>query len=76
MSEQTFTSVWDAIDSTPQEAENMKLRSSLMMALEQHIRAQACGQIDTASPPTWARCDSRLYRLGQSKADYSKGLER
>ncbi|MBB4000151.1 hypothetical protein [Aureimonas pseudogalii] len=33
-------------------------------------------EIDTASPPTWARCDSRLYRLGQSKADYSKGLER
>lgn len=32
--------------------------------------------IDTATPPTWARCDSRLYRLGQSKAGYAEGLER
>lgn len=44
MSGQTFTSVWDAIETTPQEAENMKLRSSLLMALEQHIRAQAWTQ--------------------------------
>lgn len=33
-------------------------------------------EIDTASPPAWARCDSRLYRLGQSKAAYAEGLER
>lgn len=37
MSEQTFVSVWDAIEDTPEEAENMKLRSSLMMALKAHI---------------------------------------
>jgi len=29
--EQTFASVWDAIEDTPAEAENMKLRSALMI---------------------------------------------
>ncbi len=32
MSNETFASVWDAIEDTPAEAENMKLRSTLMMA--------------------------------------------
>ena len=48
MSGQTFTSVWDAIESTPQETENMKLRSALMMAVEQHIRSQAWTQVQAA----------------------------
>ncbi len=39
MSNETFANVWDAIENTAAEAENMKLRSILMMALEQHIRA-------------------------------------
>ena len=34
MTNETFASVWDAIEDTPPEAENMKLRSALMMALE------------------------------------------
>ena len=34
MSEQQFASVWDAIEDTPEGAENMKLRSALMMALQ------------------------------------------
>ena len=38
MSNGSFASVWDAIEDTPAEAENMKLRSALMMALEQHIK--------------------------------------
>ena len=37
MSEQRYASVWDAIEDTPAEAENMKLRSELMMALKDHI---------------------------------------
>ncbi|QDZ10853.1 helix-turn-helix domain-containing protein [Devosia ginsengisoli] len=48
MSDQTFSSVWDAIEATPAEAENMKLRSALMMALERHIRAQAWTQAEAA----------------------------
>ena len=34
MSNETFASVWDAIEDTAAQAENMKLRSTLMMALE------------------------------------------
>ena len=36
MGKERFTSVWDAIEDTPQ-AENMKLRFALMMALKDHI---------------------------------------
>ena len=48
MSNETFASVWDAIEDTPAEAENMKLRSALMMALEKHIRAQGWTQAAAA----------------------------
>ena len=37
MSKQRFTSVWDAIEDTPEQAENLKLRSALMMALKAHL---------------------------------------
>jgi predicted XRE-type DNA-binding protein len=36
---QTFDSVWDAIEDTPQEAANMRLRSELMIAVEQEVRS-------------------------------------
>jgi predicted XRE-type DNA-binding protein len=32
-----ITSVWDVIENTPEKAENMRLRSSLMIALKQHL---------------------------------------
>jgi predicted XRE-type DNA-binding protein len=48
MSHDSFASVWDAIEDTPAEAENMKLRSALMMALEDHIRAQGWTQAEAA----------------------------
>ncbi|MGC2203755.1 MAG: hypothetical protein WA633_26870 [Stellaceae bacterium] len=34
-----FESVWDALEDTPTEAENMKLRSSLMIALNEAVSA-------------------------------------
>ena len=37
MKHERFESVWDAIEDTYAEAENMKLRSVLMMALKDHI---------------------------------------
>ncbi|MDE2366850.1 MAG: XRE family transcriptional regulator [Betaproteobacteria bacterium] len=37
MSNERFASVWDAIEDTPEEAENMKLRSPLMLALRNHL---------------------------------------
>ena len=48
MSDETFPSVWDAIEENPAEAENMKLRSSLMMALEQHVRSKGWTQAEAA----------------------------
>jgi len=48
MTEQTFASAWDAIEDTSMEAENMKLRSALMMALEQHIRSKRWTQAEAA----------------------------
>ena len=41
MSNQRFESIWDAIEDTPGEAKNMKLRAALMMALKKHI--DSCG---------------------------------
>jgi predicted XRE-type DNA-binding protein len=41
---QTFDSVWDAIEDTPQEAANMRLRSELMIAVEQEVRSWALTQ--------------------------------
>jgi len=43
MSNERFSSVWDAIENTPAEAENMKLRSALMMALEENTSGARTG---------------------------------
>ena len=48
MSKQRYASVWDAIEDTPAEAENMKLRSELMMALKQHIARAQMSQAQAA----------------------------
>jgi predicted XRE-type DNA-binding protein len=48
MSNERFSSVWEAIEKTPAEAENMKLRSALMMDLEKHIKAQGWTQTEAA----------------------------
>ena len=37
MENERFASVWDALEDTPEQAENMKLRSQLMMALTSYI---------------------------------------
>jgi len=48
MSNEQFVSVWDAIEDTPEEAENMKLRSGLMMALKEHIARVGLSQSQAA----------------------------
>jgi len=48
MSNQRFASVWDAIEDTPQEAENMKLRSALIAALKDHIAQTKMSQAQAA----------------------------
>lgn len=49
MSQKQFASVWDAIEDTPAQAENMRLRSRLMMALKEHIEAQHLTQTNAAA---------------------------
>ena len=48
MSKQRFASVWDAIEDTPAEAENMRLRSILMMALKNHLTGTGMSQAQAA----------------------------
>ena len=48
MSSQRFASVWDAIEDTAEEAENMKLRSILMTALKNHITRAEMSQAQAA----------------------------
>ncbi|CAN7709580.1 XRE family transcriptional regulator [Pseudoduganella sp. LjRoot289] len=48
MTTQRFASVWDAIEDTPAEAENMKLRSQLMIQLKSYITRSGLSQGDAA----------------------------
>ncbi len=43
-----FDNVWDAIEDTPALAENMKLRTSLMLALKDHIAREGLTQSQAA----------------------------
>jgi predicted XRE-type DNA-binding protein len=45
---QHFESVWDAIEDTPAQAENMKVRSALMIALKERIEAEGLSQANAA----------------------------
>jgi predicted XRE-type DNA-binding protein len=45
---QVFESVWDALEDTSTEAENMKLRSSLMIAISEAVSAWHVTQMDAA----------------------------
>lgn len=49
MSKERFASIWDAIEETPVTAGGMKVRSELMMALKDHIKAQGLSQADAAT---------------------------
>lgn len=48
MSNERFDSVWDAIEETRAQAENMKLRSALMMALKAEIERAGLSQSQAA----------------------------
>ena len=48
MKSEKFESVWDAIEDTPEEAENLKLRSSLMIALKAHLNKTGLTQVQAA----------------------------
>ena len=46
---QRFSSVWDAIEDTPQQAASMRARSELMMNLTEVIRERGMTQSDAAA---------------------------
>ena len=48
MTEQKFDSVWDAIEASPAEAENMRVRSGLMIALQERIKRSGMTQAEAA----------------------------
>ena len=48
-----FENVWDAIEDTPAQAENKKLRSTLMIALQDHIAQTGLSQ---SQAPQDIRC--------------------
>jgi len=48
MSNERFTSVWEAIEDSPAQAENMRLRASLMLALKDHIAGEGLSQTQAA----------------------------
>lgn len=49
MENQMYESVWDALEDTPEVAENMKIRSVLMMALQAQVRRWDVSQAEAAS---------------------------
>jgi predicted XRE-type DNA-binding protein len=48
MKSQTFTSVWDAIEDTPQAAASMRARSTLLMELANIIQQRGMTQAEAA----------------------------
>jgi predicted XRE-type DNA-binding protein len=48
MTTEVFDSVWDALEDTPAEPENMKLRSRLMIAINEAVSGWGMTQTDAA----------------------------
>jgi predicted XRE-type DNA-binding protein len=67
MTQERFASVWDAIEATPAEAENMKLRTALMLALQDRIKASAMTQAQAAK--LFGVTQPRISDLTRGKID-------
>ncbi len=67
MSNERFGSVWDAIEDTPAQAENMRLRSALMMALKDHITREGLSQSQAAK--TFGVTQPRVSDLMRGKIE-------
>jgi predicted XRE-type DNA-binding protein len=66
MSKASFASVWDALEDTPEAAENMRCRSKLMFALKEHIKATGLSQVEAASALGVTQPVSRILCAGRS----------
>ncbi len=62
---QRFSSVWDALENTPQEAASMKARSALMMALAEVIRE--CGMTQGEAAALFGVTQPRMSDLMRGK---------
>ena len=49
MTNDRFESIWDAIEDSPALAENLKMRSALMIALKNYIKRQELSQSKAAA---------------------------
>ena len=67
MTRKRFDSVWDAIEESPEEAQNMKLRSTLMMALQEHIARAKLNQAQAAK--LFGVTQPRISNLMHGKID-------
>src|ERR1035441_9508342 len=67
MTKNRFDSVWDAIEKTPAQAENLKLRSSLMLALKRHIEREGLSQTEAAK--VFGVTQPRISNLMRGKID-------
>lgn len=67
MADEVFASVWDAIEDTPAEAENMRLRSRLLMALAGRIEEQ--GWTQSAAAERLGVTQPRVSDLVRGKVD-------
>ena len=63
MRHQQFSSVWDAIEDTPEEAENMKLRSGLMMALQKYLTRTEVSQAQAAKLGEFKKTTPKSHRV-------------
>jgi predicted XRE-type DNA-binding protein len=68
MSKTLFADVWDAVEDTPAQAENKKLRSTLIMALKDRIARTGLSQSEAARllgryPAAHLRSDARQDRI-------------
>jgi predicted XRE-type DNA-binding protein len=48
MRKKRYASVWNALEDTPAEAENMKLRSALMIVIKEYIKGKGWTQAEAA----------------------------
>ena len=62
-----YESVWDAIEPDPAKAENLKLRSALMLALTRHIKREGLTQAEAAG--VFGVTQPRISNLIHGKID-------
>lgn len=48
MNEPRYRSVWDALEDTPEAAEHMKIRSTLLLALQDYVSGLRVTQVEAA----------------------------